>query len=125
MQGRQAMKDAQPRTIRLDEYRAPDFLVDTIELHVELGDEVTRVRSRLALRRNPAATTVDAPLCLDGQQLRLSVLELDGRALLPEEYRYDGEALCIARVRDEFVLQSEIEIQPQHNTALELSLIHI
>ena len=119
MQGRQAMKDAQPRTIRLDEYRAPDFLVDTIELHVELGDEVTRVRSRLALRRNPAATTVDAPLCLDGQQLRLSVLELDGRALLPEEYRYDGEALCIARVRDEFVLQSEIEIQPQHNTALE------
>ena len=94
------MKDAQPRTIRLDEYRVPDFLVDTIELHVELGDEVTRVRSRLALRRNPAAQTLDAPLRLDGQQLVLSSLELDGQALSPEEYRYDGEALCVARVPD-------------------------
>ncbi|MFZ1293692.1 MAG: aminopeptidase N, partial [Pseudomonadales bacterium] len=113
------MKDAQPRTIRLEDYRLPDFLVDSIELHVELGDEVTRVRSRLALRRNPAAQTVDAPLRLDGQQLVLGSLALDGRELAQQDFHYDGEVLRLERVPAAFVLQSEIEIQPQLNTALE------
>ena len=53
------MKDAQPRVTRLSEYRPPEFLVDTVELRFELGEEGTRVRSRLALRRNPASSSVE------------------------------------------------------------------
>ena len=51
-----AMKDAQPRAILLSEYRVPAFLVSHIELHVTLGEETTRIRSRLTIARNPGCT---------------------------------------------------------------------
>ena len=57
---------APPVKRRLD-YRAPAFLVDTIDLALELDAAATLVRSRLAVRRNPAAAAVDrtAPLVID------------------------------------------------------------
>jgi len=47
------MRDAQPQTIRLKDYRVPDFLIDTTDLHFDLYEDKTLVRSRLAMRRNP------------------------------------------------------------------------
>ncbi len=38
-------------TIYLKDYAPPAYRVDTIELCFELGEETTRVVSRLALRR--------------------------------------------------------------------------
>ena len=51
------MRDAQPSTIYLSDYRQPDFLIDTTQLHFLLGEERTRVTATLALRRNPDAGT--------------------------------------------------------------------
>jgi len=113
------MKDAQPRAILLSEYRAPEFLVSHVDLHVTLGDETTRVRSRLTIARNPASAVQDGPLRLNGQQLALQSLALDGRPLAAAEYRYDGEELVIAGLPARFVLESEVELRPQDNTALE------
>ncbi len=56
---------------------------------------------------------------LNGQGLALQSLALDGAPLAAQDYRYDGEELCIATVPDRFVLESEVELRPQDNTALE------
>ena len=113
------MKDAQPRVTRLSEYRPPAFLVDTVQLRFELGHHDTRVFSRLALRRNPAAAPEASPLVLNGQGLTLESLALDGRELPAGDFRYEDDLLHIASVPERFVLQSTVRIAPQDNTALE------
>ncbi|HET8710270.1 MAG TPA: aminopeptidase N [Spongiibacteraceae bacterium] len=113
------MRDAQPKTIRLKDYRAPDFLIDSTELRFELFEDKTLVHSHLAMRRNPAAENNTAPLCLDGQELLLRAVRIDGRELAADEYVLDGEQLVIASVPAQFVFECVTEIAPQKNTSLE------
>ena len=113
------MRDAQPRTIRLKDYRVPDFLIDTTELAFELFEEKTLVRSRLAMRRNPLSENPNAPLCLDGQDLLLRSIKIDGRFLAASEYRLEPEQIAIAQVPVQFIFECETEIAPQNNTSLE------
>lgn len=47
-------EDAAPQATRLADYAPPDFLVDTVDLTFKLDDTDTLVKSRLAVRRNPA-----------------------------------------------------------------------
>jgi len=113
------MKDAQPRAILLSEYRVPDFLIPRTDLHFELGEHSTLVRARLQIERNPTAAEADARLCLQGQLLVLRAVRLDGRELTATQFSYDGEELCITDLPQAFVLETEVELQPQNNTALE------
>jgi aminopeptidase N len=114
-----ALKDAQPRAIRLSDYQPPDYLVDTTDLRFELADGVTTVTSNLRMRRNPEGAGAGAPLMLDGQALELVELELDGEPLSGNQYALDDERLEIARVPDEFELKVVTRIHPEENTALE------
>ena len=60
---------AAPKSIKLSDYRPPDFLVDRIELTFNLEEEVTRVRSRLSLRATEMKDGRTPPLILDGEDL--------------------------------------------------------
>lgn len=113
------MRDAQPRTIFLQDYRAPDFLIDTTELYFELHEDKTIVRSKLAMRRNPAASSADADLVLNGNELLLHEVKIDGRVLTVDEYALDSEQLNIANLPPQFVFECITEIKPQENTSLE------
>ena len=113
------MKDAQPRVTRLSEYRPPDFLVDTVDLRFELGDEFTLVHSRLALRRNTAAGAGNAPLLLNGQGLSLLSISIDGQALEASDFRYEEDLLEVPSVPERCLLETCVRIEPQKNTALE------
>ena len=79
------MKTPSPKTIRLQDYKAPAHLVSTVDLHFELGDEFTEVTSRLNLHRNPAGP--EAPIELDGEKLELRSVRLNGKFLSPGEYK--------------------------------------
>jgi aminopeptidase N len=104
--------------IRLVEYRPPGFLIDAVDLVFELGEEKTSVRSRLSLRRNPEAGESGAPLRLDGRELELVSVALDGQALGSNRYQRDDESLVIPGVPDQFTLDIETRIEPQNNTVL-------
>jgi aminopeptidase N len=65
------MRDAQPSTIFLSDYRVPEFLIDSTTLKFELGETNSIVRSVLELRRNPESDAQDAPLQLHGTELDL------------------------------------------------------
>jgi aminopeptidase N len=108
-----------PQPTRLADYRPPDFLVDTVDLVFELDPAETRVRSHVTLRRNPNAATPAAPLRLDGDELDLVSLSLDGKPLGPAEYRIEADgALVVPRLPDSFALDIETRIVPERNTAL-------
>ena len=74
-----AMREAQPRTIHLKDYTPPPFLVGRVTLDVDIRAEDALVTAVLDVRRNPAAAAKDAPLVLDGDELELVSLALDGR----------------------------------------------
>ena len=108
------------KTIYLKEYTPYPFIVSTVHLRVELDPQQTRVTSRLAMQRNPAAA-VDSqvPLELNGEHLEPAAVSLDGRKLDEKEYSYDGKILRFPEVPDRFELEIETVIAPEANTALE------
>ena len=79
------MRDSDGQVIRLADYRAPDFLIDHVDLDFDLDPRQTRVVAELKMRRNPAAAGA-AQLVLMGDELSLRALAMDGRALGPEAY---------------------------------------
>jgi aminopeptidase N len=103
---------------RLQDYKAPDFLIDKTELNFQLGELATIVTSRLLMRRNPQGD-LTAPLVLNGEQLELKQLMLDGKILGPEGYRIDKVSLTLDDLPDSFEIQCTTLIQPQKNTSLE------
>jgi aminopeptidase N len=98
------MRDPTPVTVRLEDYTPPAFLIATVDLDVDIREDHARVRARLAVRRNPAAPDARAPLVLDGDELVLESVAVDGRTLAAAEYALDAERLTIAAVPDAFTL---------------------
>ncbi|MCZ7565528.1 MAG: hypothetical protein M5U08_18490 [Burkholderiales bacterium] len=113
------MRDPAPTAILLKDYAPPAFLVDTIDLDIAIFDDHARVRATLAVRRNPTARGVPAaPLALDGDELSLVSVALDGRALAAAEYAVAPDRLTVHAVPDAFTLATEVRIEPQKNTKL-------
>jgi aminopeptidase N len=110
------MRDPAPAAVRLKDYAPPAFLIDSIELEVELFEDHARVRSCLAIARRTGAPR--SPLVLDGEELELESVALDGRALAPGEYALDAEHLTIAQVPERFTLETLCRIRPGRNTKL-------
>ena len=103
---------------RLSDYRPPDFFAETVDLDFDLDPAETRVISNLRLRRNPEAPPT-AALRLDGDELDLVALMLDGRPLAAGDYRIEPDgALVISQVPDSFALEIRTRIVPERNTAL-------
>jgi aminopeptidase N len=107
-----------PRETRLADYRPPAFLIDTVELSFDLDEAATRVRSRLALRRNPARADAHSPLLLDGEDVTLVRLALDGAELGANRYRIEEGKLVIPDMPDAGTLEIETRIAPKDNTEL-------
>jgi len=110
------MRTEEPRAIRLADYKAPDFRIETVHLDFSLEPNATRVTAKLAIVRKAEGA---APLRLDGEEQTLLSVTLDGRALAAGDYILDDKGLTIATVPDRFTLEIVSEIAPAANTALE------
>ena len=81
-------------------------------------------RTRLSKRHSPfaairKASDPHAPLVLDGDELELISVALDGALLRDNAYSLSPERLVIPLVRDVFTLETTSRIVPQRNTKLE------
>jgi len=112
-----AMKEGQPRAVQLSEYRAPAYRVTDTRLRFEIGDGTTRVTSRLSIVRAPGEAP--AALVLDGCELELESVAIDGRALSNNEFQTDDVQLRVHEVPERFELDIVTRIHPEQNTALE------
>ena len=113
------MRDATPQTIRLQDYTPPAFLISTVELDVDIRDAQATVRATLKVARNPAHPQAGAPLVLDGREIELVSVSIDGRTLAEGEYKVDETHLVIAQAPDSFSLQTIVRFDPWKNTKLE------
>lgn len=112
-------KNASPRTIYLKDYQPPTWITDTVDLEFHLHEQGTRVISRLTLEKNPQHTAEVSELRLNGEGLRAIWLRMDGSELHGDAYRIDDQGLILFNPPQRFVLESEVELSPETNTALE------
>ena len=112
------MRTETAKPVRLEDYRPPDWLIDTVDLDVKLHPTATQVRATLSLRPNPEGRG-DAPLALDGEELSLVSLSLDNVPLTTEHYATTASGLTIAAPpRRPFRLTIETLVNPSANTQL-------
>ena len=112
------MRDPAPIAVQLEDYRPPAYLIDSVELDVDLEEDSARVRARLDVALNPAAAAAQPPLVLDADDLEFESATLDGRKLAAADYRLGDIHLTIARVPARFTLETVCRIRPRANTQL-------
>src|SRR5438105_8700985 len=105
------MREPQAKTIHLKDYTPPAFRVETVDLDVDIRDDHALVRARLLVKRNAAG-----PLVLDGDELELVSVSIDGR---DARHEVTPAQLTVYEVPDRFTLETVSRIVPQKNTKLE------
>ena len=105
-----------PSAIYRKDYTAYPWDVTQVELHFDIGIETTIVRAEMEFR---SKNNGSADLVLNGSDLDLLAIELNGRLLTGDEFIVDGETLTIPGAPQHSVLQTEVEIHPGKNSALE------
>src|SRR5581483_12403538 len=105
------MRTEEHRPILLQDYRPPDWLIETVHLDVSLHPTAATVRTRLKLKPNSAGTP--APLVLDGEELALKSLAIDGKPLPAENFVATPDKLTIAQPPNApFELEIETVVDP-------------
>ena len=106
------------KTIFLADYQPFPYLLDRVELTFRLAPKTTRVVARLHFAPNPARPGRH-DLHLDGVGLKLISCKVDGIAVAPA-IDASGLALDASQLPiTAFLLETEVEIAPDGNTALE------
>lgn len=104
----------QPQAKYRHDYRAPDYLISDIDLTFDLDAVKTVVTAESNISRQGAAAE---PLRLNGEDLTLVSLQVDGQAW--SDYQIAENTLVINNLPDRFTLRIVNEISPAANTALE------
>src|SRR4051794_20792267 len=101
------MSDTQHAVIHQNDYTPPDYLIETVELEFDLDPETTRVVSRLSIRANHDQSAGTRPLRLDGEELKLISLKLDGVELAEGRFQVEEKQLLLHDPPELFVLEVE------------------
>jgi aminopeptidase N len=108
--------DPGPQIIHRLDYKPPDHRVTDIDLTFEINDGGTQVTAELrVVRDHPDARD----LVLDGSDLELLSVAVDGRLLSGNEYRVDAESLTVYELPAAARVTIVTRIHPEKNTALE------
>jgi len=99
------MREPQPKAVHLKDYTPPPFRVDSIHLDVDIREDHAITRAKLEVRRNAAG-----PLVLDGDELELVSVSVDGRK---PRYEVTAEKLTVYDVPDAFTLETVSRIVPR------------
>lgn len=103
-----------PSKINLKDYKKPSFDVETVDLDIKLFEEHAQVDSILKMVRQTAGDLV-----LFGEDLELLAITMNGERLTSKDYQQEAGKLTVFDAPDEVVLEIQVHIYPQTNTALE------
>ena len=100
----------------LKDYRPSDWQIPHIQMHFDVQDAHVLVHTRMELVAVGDGTQT---LELDGRQMALVEIRIDGEALSPEAYQCDDASLTIKAPGARFVLETTVKLDPFNNTSLE------
>lgn len=106
-----------PKEIFLKDYKMPDYYFDTVDLRFSLGEEKTIVSSKITVIPRIEGSS---PLVLDGHDIKLVSICVNGKELKEGEYLLDSRHLTLlSPPSGTFTLEIVNEIHPEQNTSLE------
>ncbi|HET6564392.1 MAG TPA: aminopeptidase N [Xanthomonadales bacterium] len=113
------MKEGLPRPIiRRKDYTPYPWKLLKLDLDFDIGDPFTTVTSEMQFSLAiPGKSRHE--IALDGQELELVSISLDGVILGADEYSLDANRLLVHSAPAECVLKIQVRIRPHDNTALE------
>lgn len=102
------------QTIYLKDYQKPAFLVDSINLDIQVYADHTIVNAILEMQRQ-----TEGDLVLLGRDLELKSIHLNSQQLTENDYQLDAEQLIIQNAPDRARIETQVVIHPESNTMLE------
>ncbi|KAF5774811.1 putative cytosol alanyl aminopeptidase [Helianthus annuus] len=107
-----------PKEIFLKDYKLPEYYFDTVDLSFSLGEEKTIVSAKISIV--PRVDGAASPLVLDGVDLKLISVKINGNELKEGDFHLDARHLILTSPPSgNFILETVTEILPQKNTSLE------
>ncbi|MCP3680080.1 MAG: aminopeptidase N [Gammaproteobacteria bacterium] len=100
------------------DYQPPHHLVETIDLEITLGEEVSQVKATLTIKDNPEMPAERQPLRLYGANQVLKSITIAGNVLTSEQYQQDEEGVLIHDCPESATIEIISENKPQENSLL-------
>ena len=107
------------QVIRLEDYEPSAFLVPEVALDFRLDPVATQVHASLTVERRDGTDPL-APLVLDGEDLELVSVSVDGEVLGENRYEASAGKLAISGLpaQGRFTVETLVRIDPTANTQL-------
>ena len=118
-QARREEIQVESSAVRLVDYQPYPFQVRETKLAFDIREGHTVVRCDLEVQRRAETADDAAPLVLNGVDVELQALAIDGRELSGNEYAIEGETLTVFDVPDACRVHVVTRIEPEGNSALE------
>lgn len=109
------MRTESTPTILRQDYQPFPYLLPNVHLRFDLDQDQTRVYASLNFVRKGEE---NQPLVLNGQDLELKSLSLDGRLLGADEYQLNDQTLTVFPITERFVLDIVSVCRPAGNSSL-------
>ena len=106
----------QPKAVYRKDYQQPSYWIESVHLEFDLHETATQVRASIEFFANDQ--NCDGTLSLDGEDLKLKQIWLDGRELTSNEFSQSSEGLTLSGLPEKFRLETLVEIDPDNNTEL-------
>jgi aminopeptidase N len=107
----------QAKTIYLKDYIEPAYEIEGLELTFKLYEDGAIVIAKQTLKRKRGRS--EDSLFLNGEDLELKSLQLDGVSLSSSDYQLSEDGLSLSGLPESCVLECETWIKPQENKRLE------
>ncbi len=96
------------------DYQAPHYKLPLTELDFNLHKTKTIVKAKLHF----SDVNYSKDLLLNGQYMKLLNISIDGQKLQKSDYELDETSLILHPKSENFILETEVEINPESNTRL-------
>lgn len=103
------MQRVQPTIFRLGDYKVSDYLIKHVDLVIDLSKTPVRAKAQLTVLSNPSSANHQSDLVLDGENMQLVSVRLNGRLLIPEDYELTDKSLTIKDVPSDVEFKIECE----------------
>ncbi|WXT99990.1 MAG: Aminopeptidase N [Catillopecten margaritatus gill symbiont] len=110
-----AQPKSQPQLVYRKDYEPSAYLIHTTDLSFDLGETETIVSSKINFYQNPAVENPTTELFLDGVQLMLVSILVNG---IKPDYKISKEGLTLNNLPKNFILEIQNKIHPEVNTSL-------
>jgi len=108
----------QKQEVFLKDYTVPEYLIDTIDLKLDLIDGQKSLTTAVyTVRKNPESKA-ENNFILQADNIEIQKILLNNEELSPSEYSFDGKVFVLKNAPDEFTFEVQNLFDAENNTAL-------